>query len=130
MTSASIILRTVARGVMPLMLLFAVFLFLKGHYEPGGGFIAGLVAASGYLVYALAFGVDQARELLRVNPVALMAVGLFIALVAGVIGLAMGRPFMAGVWVGPVGTPVLFDLGVFLVVVGVTLTSIFTLAED
>lgn len=130
MTSASIILRTVARVILPLMLLFAVFLFLKGHYEPGGGFIAGLVAASGYLVYALANGVDKARALLRVDPVTLMGIGLLVALIAGLIGLAAGRPFMAGVWVGPIGTPVLFDVGVFIVVLGVTLTSIFTLAED
>lgn len=132
MTSESIILRTAARALLPLMLLFAAFLFLAGHNEPGGGFIAGLVAAGGFAVYALAWGVPDARKVLRTDPIMLMAVGLAIAGLSGFIGFLWGRPYMTGIWNMDIkqGTPVLFDLGVFLVVVGVTLTAIFTLAEE
>ena len=57
MTRHSLILRTAATAIMPLMLLFSVFIFLAGHQEPGGGFIAALVAADGFATYAMAFGV-------------------------------------------------------------------------
>ncbi len=132
MTRHSVILRTAATAILPLMLVFAVFVFLAGHQEPGGGFIAALIAAAGYATYALAYGVPAARRLLRVEPVRLMAVGLLIALSAGAAGLIAGRPFMTGLWIMAIhqGTPVLFDLGVFVTVLGVVLGAIFTLAED
>ena len=132
MTRHSLIRRTAATAIMPLMLLFAVFIFLAGHQEPGGGFIAALVAAGGFATYAMAFGVPAARALLRVDPVRLMAVGLLTAFSAGLLGLLAGRPFMTGLWIMSIhqGTPVLFDLGVFITVMGVVLQVIFTLAED
>lgn len=132
MTRHSLILRTAARAIMPLMLLFSVFIFLAGHQEPGGGFIAALVAAGGFATYALAFGVPAARSLLRVDPIRLMAVGLAMAFVAGLVGLLAGRPFMTGIWIMSIhqGTPVLFDLGVFIAVLGVVVSTIFTLAEE
>jgi len=132
MTRHSLILRTAATAIMPLMLLFSVFIFLAGHQEPGGGFIAALVAAGGFATYALAYGVPAARRLLRVDPIRLMAVGLLLAFAAGLIGLLAGRPFMTGLWIMSIhqGTPVLFDLGVFVTVLGVVVSAIFTLAEE
>lgn len=132
MTRHSLILRTAATAIMPLMLLFSVFIFLAGHQEPGGGFIAALVAAGGFATYALAYGVPAARRLLRVDPVRLMAVGLSLAFIAGLMGLLAGRPFMTGLWIMSIhqGTPVLFDLGVFVTVLGVVVCAIFTLAEE
>lgn len=135
MTSS--ILQTAVRVLMPLLLLFAVFLLLRGHNQPGGGFVAGLVVASSFVLYSIAFGVEAARRALLVRPMALLGTGLLVALVSGVPGLLGGRPFMTAIWtsfgIGSVtvdaGTPLVFDVGVFLAVIGVVLTIVFTLAD-
>jgi multisubunit Na+/H+ antiporter MnhB subunit len=122
---------------MPLLLLFAVFLLLRGHNQPGGGFVGGLVVASSYVLYSIAFGVDAARRALLVRPSMLLGIGLLVALVSGIPGVVDGRPFMSAVWttvgVGSakldVGTPLVFDVGVFLAVIGVVLMIVFTLAD-
>jgi multicomponent Na+:H+ antiporter subunit A len=127
------IFRTAVRLLMPLLLLFAVFLLLRGHNQPGGGFAGGLVAAAALALYSIAFGVDRARRALMTAPLTLLGTGLLIALVSGVPAVFRGHPFLTAQWLaGPValGTPVVFDIGVFLVVTGVVLMMIFTLAEE
>jgi multicomponent Na+:H+ antiporter subunit B len=135
MTSS--ILQTAARVLMPLLLLFAVFLLLRGHNQPGGGFVGGLVVAASFVLYSIAFGVDAARRALLVDPATLLGSGLLVAFVSGLPGLLTHRPFMSAVWttmdIGAtaihVGTPLVFDVGVFLAVIGVVLTIVFTLTE-
>jgi multicomponent Na+:H+ antiporter subunit A len=130
---ASPIFRTAARLLMPLLLLFAVFLLLRGHNEPGGGFVGGLVASAAFALYAIAFGVQRAREALLVRPLTLLGTGLLLAVGSGLPAVLRGQSFLTAFWMsGPVavGTPVLFDIGVFLVVAGVVLMMVFTLAED
>jgi multicomponent Na+:H+ antiporter subunit B len=133
----SIVLRTATRYLLPLLLLFSVFALLRGHNEPGGGFVGGLVAATAFALYAIAYGVADARTLLQVSPRRLIGIGLLVAAVSGLIGMVTGDPFMTARWdtreipvVGKLGTPLLFDVGVYLVVIGVTLTIIFALAES
>ncbi len=129
----STIFRTAARLLMPLLLLFSLFLLLRGHNEPGGGFVGGLVAAAAFALYAIAFGVERARQALLVTPLTLLGAGLSIALASGIPAAFRGQPFMTAQWaLGPVavGTPALFDIGVFLVVAGVVLMMIFSLAEE
>ena len=130
---SSLILRTTARLLVALLLLFAVFVLLRGHHEPGGGFIGGLVAATAFALYSFAEGPLAVRAALRVSPLGVAAVGLAVALVAGLIGPLTGEPFLAGVWgelAGiEVGTPLLFDVGVFLVVVGSVLALLLSLEE-
>lgn len=134
----SLILRTTTRYLTPLLLIFSIFLLWRGHNQPGGGFAGGLVAAATFALLSIAFGAAQARRVLQVEPHVLIGIGLLIALASGVIGMLSGYPFMTGVWgylqlpgFAPVdvGTPVLFDLGVYLVVIGVTLLIIFSLEE-
>ena len=135
MTSS--ILQTAARLLMPLLLLFAVFLLLRGHNQPGGGFVGGLVVAASFVLYSIAFGVDAARRALLVRPSTLLGIGLLVALVSGLPAVVAGHAFMTALWttIGAgsmaiaVGTPLVFDVGVFLAVVGVVLTIVFTLAE-
>ena len=135
MTSS--ILQTAVRFLMPLLLLFAVFLLIRGHNQPGGGFVGGLVVAASFILYSIAFGVDAARRALLVGPSRLLGVGLLAALLSGVPGVVVGQPFMTAVWttIGAgstalhVGTPLVFDIGVFLAVIGVVLTIVFTLAD-
>jgi multicomponent Na+:H+ antiporter subunit B len=135
--SDSLILRTAARALLPLLLVFSVFLLLRGHNEPGGGFVGGLVVACAFALHALGCGVAAAREALRVEPRRLIGVGLLVALASGLPGLLQGRPFMAALWtsgeleaLGKLGTPLLFDAGVYLVVAGVALTILLGLMEE
>jgi len=134
----SVILTTATRYLMPMLLLLSAFLLFRGHNLPGGGFIGGLVAAGTFILHSFAFGVKQTRQLLRVNPLLITAAGLITALASGVVGLMTGKPFMTGRWIAlpvgqgeglHIGTPVTFDIGVYLVVVGATLTIILSLAE-
>jgi multicomponent Na+:H+ antiporter subunit A len=131
--AGSAIFRTAARVLMPLLLLFSLFLLLRGHNEPGGGFVGGLVAAAAFALYGIAFGVQLARQALLVRPLTLLGAGLLIALASGLPAVARGRPFLSALWTsGPVtaGTPALFDIGVFLVVTGVVLMMVFNLVEE
>jgi len=135
----SFILLTTARLLLPLLLMFSVFLFGRGHNEPGGGFVAGLVAAAAWILYSLASDTSQARRALRFEPQSLIGWGLMAAFLSGAIGLLAGQPFLTGQWITlsvpmigeiELGTPLLFDLGVYLAVVGVTLTVVFALEEE
>lgn len=135
----SLILSTATRFLLPLLLLFSIFVLLRGHNEPGGGFVGGLIAAAAFALHAIATNVRTARRTLRLDPRTLIAIGLTAALGSGMIALFYNLPFMTGLWVtlyNPwleelhVGTPLLFDAGVYLVVFGVTLTIIFSLAEE
>lgn len=133
----SLILRTATRVLMPLLLLFALFLLLRGHNAPGGGFVGGLVVAAAFVLYAIAYGVEAGRRALLVDPATLLAAGLLVALGSGMPAVLLGRPFLTAVWITvgiepaavDVGTPLVFDVGVFLAVIGVMLTIVFTLAE-
>jgi len=131
--STSPMFRAASRFLLPLLLLFSVFLLLRGHNEPGGGFVGGLVAAAAFALYQVAHGVARARRALLINPLQLIGAGLLIALVSGVPATLLGHPFMTAQWaIGkiPIGTPAVFDIGVFLVVAGVVLMMVFSLAEE
>ena len=132
----SLILSTATRLILPLMLLFSIFLLLRGHNEPGGGFVGGLVAAAAYALYAIATDVERARAALRFDTLQIVGGGLSIAFLSGMVSLFIGRPFMTALWtditlpvIGKLNTVLIFDGGVYLVVVGVTLTIIFAMAE-
>ena len=130
---SSSILRSAARVLMPLLLLFALFLLLRGHHDPGGGFVGGLVVAGAFALHAIAYGVPASRRALVVQPPVLQGLGLLLALASGLPAALRGQPFLTSQWVdlGPaVGTPIVFDIGVFLVVIGVVLMMTFALAEE
>jgi multicomponent Na+:H+ antiporter subunit B len=133
----SLILATAIRLLLPLLLLFSLFLLLWGHNEPGGGFVGGLVVAAAFALYTLAHGEKEGRRMLRVDPLRLVAVGLLTAMTSGLLPLLAGLPFLTSIWssvpapvIGHAGTPLLFDTGVYLVVAGMALLIIFTLMEE
>lgn len=134
----SIILRTATNYILPLLLMFSIFILLRGHYLPGGGFVGGLIAAVAFVLYMFAHGLEQTRELLVIHPGYLLPFGLSLALLSGFAPVFLtGEPFMTGVWmknaipvIGKVGSALFFDLGVYLVVFGVSLTILFTISED
>lgn len=135
----SLILQTATRLIFTLLLLFSIFILLRGHNEPGGGFIAGLVTAGAFVLYAIAYDVASARRALRLEPRVWIALGLLLSTVCGLSTVLMDEPFLTGKWAAvdwigsvplAVGTPVFFDIGVYFVVIGITLTIIFSLAEE
>ena len=133
----SLILATVTRFLMGLLLLFSVFIMLRGHNEPGGGFAGGLVAAAAFALFTISFNFTMARRALRFDPRSFIAVGLLISAISGIIPLFFNKPLSTGIWytqkvpvISKIGTPLLFDIGVYFVVLGATLTIIFALAKD
>lgn len=133
----SLIARAATQLLIPLLLVYSLFLLLRGHNAPGGGFVGGLFAAAAFVVYAIAFGPQAARKALIASPQSLIASGLLTALASALAAPFQGEPFMTGLWttarypaLGKLGTPLLFDAGVYLVVLGVTLTIILSLAEE
>lgn len=134
----SLILRVATRLLFPILLVFSVFMMLRGHNLPGGGFVGGLVAASAFVLYALAAGVKGARTVLRVEPHTLLGVGLALAYGTGIFALLLGKPFLTGLWWEPyvpvlgklkLGSTLIFDLGVMLVVVGTVLLMVFSVED-
>src|SRR5690606_32022271 len=134
----SLILRTSTNYVLPLLLIFSVFILLRGHNLPGGGFVGGLIAAVAFVLQMFAQGLEKTREMLVFHPGYFLPFGLSLALISGFSPVFLtGEPFMTGLWfenplpvIGKVGSSLLFDLGVYLVVFGVALTIIFAISEE
>jgi multicomponent Na+:H+ antiporter subunit B len=131
-----ILLQTIARTIGPVLLLFSLVLLLRGHNRPGGGFVGGLMAASALTLYLTAYGLEATTRALKVSPERIAAAGLLLSVGSGSLALLDGRPFLAGYWTAvtlpgraevEAGTPLLFDTGVYLVVLGATLTFVLYL---
>jgi multisubunit Na+/H+ antiporter MnhB subunit len=126
MTIASPILRTVARFAVPLTLAVSVVIFMQGHNAPGGGFIAGVLGAAAGAMYLMAFGLEKAAHFKWWK---VSVVGLLISVGKGASSFFMGEGFMNHTAyhlpiIGEFATAAVFDLGVYLIVVG-TLMTIF-----
>jgi multicomponent Na+:H+ antiporter subunit B len=133
----SLILQTASRYLMVLLVIFSVFILLRGHNEPGGGFVGGLLIAGAFALYGLAYTPNTARRLLRLDPRTIIGVGLVTAAGSGLAAVWHGQPFLTGQWLpyripflGKLGTVFFFDVGVYLVVLGTTLLVLLTLEEE
>jgi multicomponent Na+:H+ antiporter subunit B len=134
-----LILPTATTWLMPVLVLFSIFLLLRGHNEPGGGFAGGLVVAAAFVLLSIANGVGAARRALHFDPRTFVSVGLLLMLLGGAIGpLLYGDPFLTAHWwdvtLGSfevsLGTPMLFDVGVYVAVAGTMLLIAFSLEEE
>lgn len=139
MRVTSTILQTAMRLILPLALLFACYAALKGHNEPGGGFIGGLIAAVALCMFRMSHGPDALLRLVPVHPRWLVFAGLALALGTAVAPLLFGLPLLRsavgevhlpGDQVIPYASAMIFDLGVLLVVVGVAVGMIMRLSEE
>ena len=133
------ILRTVAVGAFFLVNVFAVYLLLRGHNAPGGGFIAGLATAISLVLLMLAFGPERAGRFLPIEPIRLAAGGLLLAALSGWAPVLFGHSFLEQfteyinlpiLGKTALGTPLLFDTGVYLLVIGIGTKLGFTLANS
>ncbi|MEM6458426.1 MAG: MnhB domain-containing protein [Planctomycetota bacterium] len=137
---SSILTRTALRLIFPLTLLYAAYLALKGHNEPGGGFVGGLMVSVALLLYRMANGRGALIRLLPFHPRVLVSVGLGIAAATAFVPLLFGRPVMTSLVIDalPIGfgqtihfaSAVFFDAGVLLVVVGVSVGMIQRLNDE
>ncbi len=144
---STVILKTASRFLVPLSLVFAMYVYFKGHQTPGGGFVAGLVASVALVVHRMSEGPLSLQRLLPVRERTLIGTGLALAAGTGIVAMLFGLPFLTsghdklplpspGGSDGPatrtveVASAMAFDLGVFLVVTGVVVGMINALSEQ
>lgn len=139
MKTNDVMLQTATKVVIFIILLFAVHVFFAGHYTPGGGFVGGLLTASAIVLLMLAFDLETVKNILPFNYVTMVAIGLLIALGTASASIVFDVPFFTHAYdyfnlplfgKTSLHSAALFDLGVYLVVVGVTMTIIQTIGED
>jgi multisubunit Na+/H+ antiporter MnhB subunit len=135
----SLILKVATRLLVGMILVFAVYLLFRGHNAPGGGFVAALVAGTGFALAAISEGPAVVRSAIRIDPERIAMYGLGLGILCGLVGWLAGRPFLTGLWwivttdhskALAIGTPLFFDIGVFLTVLGTLLTLILALEEN
>ena len=136
----SIILRVGTRYLCGILVLFSLYMLIRGHNEPGGGFIGGLIGSTGFVLFAIACGTADARAALKVLPQNIAMTGLGIALLAGIAAALFGNALFTGQWLFinetesskgiPLSTVLVFDIGVYLVVFGSILSIVFAMEEE
>jgi multicomponent Na+:H+ antiporter subunit B len=132
----TIMLATAIKLLMPLFIIFSLYLLFRGHNDPGGGFIGGLIGSMGFVFYTMTFGSEVTIKTYKINSMALIATGLFLAAASGIISIFYGDIFLTARWedyylpfIGRPGTPILFDIGVYILVMGIILKITFSMSE-
>lgn len=132
----SLILQVALKILFPVLLIVSVLILFRGHNEPGGGFIGGLLAASAFILKTFVFGAKETERDMILKPMIIIFSGLFIAFFSAILPLFTGAGFFEGLWtdfylpvIGRPGTPLLFDTGIFLLVIGVVCKIIFSISE-
>lgn len=136
----SVILQAGTRYLCGLLTLFSIYMLFRGHNEPGGGFIGGLIGSTSFILYTVACGPADARKALRVRPLTIAAAGLGFALFAGLFSALFGDALFTGQWLFlgasegekglPISTVLIFDIGVYLAVFGSILGLVFSMEEQ
>lgn len=139
MRTNDLILKTVSRGLVYFVFALSLYLMLKGHDEPGGGFIGGLMTAAAFVLLFVSFGAEEFRRVVPINFVSMTVWGLAIAAFSGLILLFSDLPYMSHTFwsftlpiLGNVkfGSTLIFDIGVYLVVIGGAIIIVQTIGED
>lgn len=133
----TVIFRTVAPTIATIMIVFSVFVLLRGHNEPGGGFIGGLIAASAIAIYGIGASVAEVRKAMMFDPLAIAGLGVILAGGSGLLSAFFDQPFMTSQWLTfpfaesevTISTPLFFDIGVYLVVFG-TISAVALALEE
>ena len=139
MKTNNLILETATRIILFVIVLFSIYMFFAGHYEPGGGFIGGLMTSAAIVLLLLSSDIKTVTQILPFDYKRVIAVGLLFSAATATGGLLFGKPLLTH-WYTYVNLPVLgelslhtavlFDIGVYLVVIGTTMTIIQTIGES
>ncbi len=131
-------LKQIARPMLPLALMVSAFIFLRGHNLPGGGFIAGLITSVALILQYIASGMVWTQERIGIKYHNVIGLGLLFAIIAGAGSLAFSYPFLTSTFgyitwpvVGKfeVASALVFDLGVYLTVIGATLLALVSIGR-
>lgn len=135
----NLILRSTSSVIVFILLGFAFYLLLAGHNSPGGGFVGGLVSAAGLLLMYFAYGEKSVQKVLPINYMFLIPLGLCVATLTGLGSLLFNKPFLTQTFGSihlplfgevEIATAMFFDIGVYLTVLGTTMTIILAVAFD
>lgn len=133
------ILQTVTKAIAFIILTFSIFLFFAGHHNPGGGFIGGLMSASGLVLLYLAYDIETMKKVIPIDFKLLTAFGLLLAVGTGIGSFFYKVPFLSHSFAyhklpilgkTELATVLIFDLGVYFTVIGITMTIILTIGGD
>lgn len=139
MKNSDVIIQTATKVVFFIIFLFAIHIFFAGHYTPGGGFVGGLLSASAIVLLLLAFDIQTIKKALPFNYTVIIAIGLILALGTASASILFDVPFFTHAYdyfdlplfgKTSLHSAMLFDLGVYLVVVGATMNIIFSIGSD
>lgn len=135
----NLILRSTSSLIIFVLLGFAIYLLIAGHNSPGGGFVGGLVTSAAILLMYIAYGEKTVKKILPINFITLIPVGLFIATLTGLGAILFHVPFLTHTF-GTISVPLIgdieiatamfFDIGVYVTVLGTTMTIILHIAFD
>lgn len=134
----STILKLASKYIRSLLIVFAIIALIRGHNYPGGGFIGGLLAALSLVYKVYAYDELTVKNNMFFKPSGYLSIGLVIVLLSMLPSVFNGLSFMTGLWYNigtheyyyKLGTPFIFDIGVFFVVIGVVLTFLFALNKE
>ena len=135
----NLILRSTSSVIVFILLGFAFYLLLAGHNSPGGGFVGGLVSAAGLLLMYFAYGEKNVQKVLPINYMFLIPLGLCVATLTELGSLLFNKPFLTQTFGSihlplfgevEIATAMFFDIGVYLTVLGTTMTIILAVAFD
>lgn len=135
----NLILRSTTSLIVFVLLGFAIYLLFAGHNSPGGGFVGGLVTSAAILLMYMSFGEQNVKRILPINYIYLVPLGLLIATLTGLGALVFNVPFLTHAMYSlyvpffgflDIGTAMFFDIGVYVTVLGTTMSIILTIAED
>ena len=132
----SLILQIAVRYLVPVMFLVSLLLLFRGHHQPGGGFIGALLASSALIFKTFVTGSGETKRNIPLRPLILIIAGLTIAFSAAIIPLFLGMSFFQGAWyeinlplIGKPGTPLLFDIGVYILVLGIVSKIVLSIGD-
>jgi multicomponent Na+:H+ antiporter subunit B len=133
----SLMLRMAMSVLLPLALVLSIFLLLQGYQAPGGGMVGGLLASAAIVLHIIVVGPAQTRRILPLNYRGIAALGLLLVFAEGSLGALAGLPFLSGLWmtgivpgIGELGTPILLNVVLYVVLVGLTTQTALLLAEE
>ena len=139
MKFTDVYLQTATKILVFIIMTFSIYVLFAGHNNPGGGFIGGLITASGLILLYIAFDLQSVRDIIPVDFKKLAATGVLIAVLTGVVSLVLDVPFLSQTYTyvdlpflgeTELASAMIFDLGVYLTVLGTTMTIITSISED